>query len=178
MNTAKHLIERIRPEVETGTGLKKPTATAVLPEVESSVPVVELLPLLLDSPSHELNVSEAGSSIGVLNESLLLEGLASEFEQGGANSLITVECVLADYSASRIAMAVEDTGVHLLDLWSNRGEGGKRVVTLRVNCEDPTSVIHSLERYGYEVTDVYARQYADAELATERLMALQSYLRV
>lgn len=171
MQTAKRLIEG---KEARQTRYKD----ALRPVVDASTPAVELLPMLLEAPEREVTVEERGQGLGILTEHLLLEGLAHEFRQKEESALITIECRPGDYSASRIAMAVEDSGVHLTDFWSTSTEGGKVEVTLRVGCDDPTGAVHSLERYGYEVVGVYARQYGDAELAAERLMALQSYLNV
>lgn len=170
MNTAKNLIPSL------------PAASVLpgVPTVSADTPVVDLLPLLLESPNHTLSVTEGDRSMGVLTESLLLEGLSRQYVRRDDCSIVTVVCPTADYSASRLATAVEDAGFHLLDLWSvPRGERDEVEVSLRIRCQDPTSAVHSLERYGYEVAEVHAQNsYADAERAAERLLALQAYLNV
>ncbi len=169
MNTAKSLIP-----ITTS----QPAAPEV-PVVSADTPVVELLPRLLDSPSHTLRVAEGERQLGLLTETLLLEGLAREFVQRDDCATITLRCNPSDYSASRIAVAVEDAGCHLLDLWSGAAPDGRTQVSIRVRCDDPSATVHSLERYGFEVTDVYsASSYFDAEQAAERLFALQAYLNV
>ena len=82
------------------------------------------------------------------------------------------ELVLAvmpeDYSASRIAGAVEDCNAHLLNLNVTRllTERGQMIVDLRVNHSNSSSVARSLERYGFEVLDHGNTHGSDAE--TER----------
>lgn len=68
---------------------------------------------------------------------------------------LSVACYRADYSASRIAHAVEDVDAHLLNLnvTSAITDHGEVVVDLRVNRRSPDSVARSLERYGYRVVD-------------------------
>lgn len=173
MNTAKNIIYRDNPVAD-----KRYTGDVGVPKVSADMPVVELLPRLLESPSHTLSVSEEGRELGVLTETLLLEGLAKEYSRRDDCAIISLRCAPADYSASRIAMAVEDAGFHMLDLWSGNTAEGFTAVYIRVRCDDPTTAVHSLERYGFEVTDVYAHQYADAETAAQRLLALQTYLNV
>lgn len=151
---------------------------AEVPSVSADTPVVDLLTPLLESPSHVLSVSDGNNSLGLLTETLLLQGLAAEFASREDCAIVTLECAAADYSASRIAMAVEDAGFHLLDLWSIPRPEGRLEVSLRVHCDDPSGVVHSLERYGFEVSSVHSRDYADAELARERFEALQAYLNV
>ena len=94
------------------------------------------------------------------------------------SSLVTVECAPADYSASRISHAVEDSDAHIVDLWTVPAENGKIRVTLRVRRADPTPTVHNLERYGYEVVDTSSADYQDAEVAWERILALNALLNV
>lgn len=151
---------------------------AEVPSVSADTPVVDLLAPLLESPTHVLSVSDGERSLGLLTESLLLQGLAEEFASRADCAIVTLECPATDYSASRIAMAVEDSGHHLLDLWTLPRPEGHLAVSLRVQCDDPSGVVHSLERYGFEVIAVHSRNYSDAEKARERFEALQAYLNV
>ena len=93
-------------------------------------------------------------------------------------SLVTVECAPADYSASHLAHAVEDADVHLVDLLSTPRDHGLINVTLRVRCSDPTPVVHNLERYGYDVTDVCAGNYVESTVTIERLLGLKALMDV
>lgn len=173
MNTARNLI----PAYITGSG-ESGVSNAQVPTVSADLPVVDLLPRLLESPSHTLSISDGGKELGLLTERLLLEGLAMEFSRRDDCSIVTVGCSPEEYSASRIATAVEDVGVHVLDLWSGRTPEGRTSVTLRVACDDASAVVHSLERYGYDVLSVHSQNYSDTDRAIERLMALQTYLNV
>ena len=68
------------------------------------------------------------------------------------SSRLLVSCIPADYSASRIARAVEDCDAQLLALsvTSMRDAAGRPVVMLRVNTRNSASIERSLARYGYE----------------------------
>lgn len=79
-------------------------------------------------------------------------------------SELSVACFRTDYSASRIARAVEDVDAHLLNLnvTSVVTPHGEVVVDLRVNRRSAASVARSLERYGYRVVDI--RDSGDAPL--------------
>lgn len=94
-------------------------------------------------------------------------------------SRLLVSCLPSDYSASRIARAVEDVDAHLLNLnVTTDGERlDNRVVTeLRVSHRSPLAVARSLERYGYEVVDVEHDALADDPLAADRLNELMYYI--
>ncbi len=146
--------------------------------VNGDMPVVNVLPRLLDSPDGKLGVKDGGEIVGVIDRDSLLEGIGRMIAARDDCSLITLECSPADYSASRIAHAVEDTDAHLVDLWSVPADGGRMRVTLRVRRNDPSATVHSLERYGYEVVSVYGNDYGDSEIAALRLLELKTLMNV
>ncbi|MDE5806720.1 MAG: hypothetical protein K2H76_01270 [Muribaculaceae bacterium] len=146
--------------------------------VPGEMPLVDVLPRLLDAPGRILGVEEDGERVGVIDQTSLLEGLGRMIPVRDDSSLVTVECAPADYSASRLSHAVEDSDAHIVDLWSAPAENGKIRVTLRVRRSDPTPTVHNLERYGYDVVDTSSAVYQDAEVAWERLLALNTLLNV
>lgn len=146
--------------------------------VAADMPLLEVLPRLLDSPQRRLCVEQGENVLGIIDESSLLEGLGRMIATRDDCSVITVECAPYDYSASRIAHAVEDSNAHLVDLWSIPSDDGHLRVTLRVRRSDPTATVHSLERYGYEVVEAHGSNYRDMELTATRLLELQTLLNV
>lgn len=148
--------------------------------VDASMPVIEVLPRLLDSPGHELSVTEFGEKIGIINQTSMLEGIGKMIAARDDCSIITVECSPEDFSASALAHAVEDTDAHLVDLITMPFDNDKLRVTLRVRHSDPSSAIRSLERYDYHVVDSYAGEESlqELEIATERLLSLRALMNV
>ncbi len=146
--------------------------------VAGDMPVVNVLPRLLDTPDRRLGVKDGGELVGIIDSDSLLGGIGRMIAARDDCSLITLECAPVDYSASRIAHAVEDTDTHLVDLWSVPSDGGKMRVTLRVRRDDPSAVVHSLERYGYEVVSVYGNDYGDSEIAALRLLELKTLMNI
>lgn len=146
--------------------------------VDSEMSMTDILPLLLDAPEHRLGVTSDGEYIGEIDEHSLLEGLSHLISSRDDTSTLVVEVSPSAYSASSIAHAVEDTDTHLVDLWSAPGRGDLIEVTLRVRCDDPSRVVASLERYGYEVKEISGKYYQDSEIALERLLSLQTLLNV
>lgn len=93
-------------------------------------------------------------------------------------SVVVVNCAPADYSASRLAHAVEDCDVHLVDLLSFPEDDHLRVM-LRVRCLEPEGVVQSLERYGYSVVETSGSPDGVAvQMAAERLLELQALMNV
>ncbi len=71
---------------------------------------------------------------------------------------LSVVCSRADYSASRIAHAVEDCDAHLINLnvTSTPHCDDSVSILLRIGLRNPAGVIRSLERYGYRVTAIHS----------------------
>lgn len=80
------------------------------------------------------------------------------FAPAADTSSLLVACDRRDYSASRLARAVEDADAHLLNLnvtslLADDAPDGTVVVALRVGRRDALAVARSIERYGYDVLD-------------------------
>lgn len=146
--------------------------------VDVGMHLLDVLPKLLESPSRLLSVTDDGSVAGTIDQSSMLEALARMIPARYDCSVIELDCAPADYSASHLARAVEDSDVHLVDLLTAPGPDGRLHVTLRVRCDDPTSTVHSLERYGYDVDNVFSRSDAPDVVSYERLLALRTLLNV
>lgn len=69
-------------------------------------------------------------------------------------SVLTVECDNGQYSASRVARAVEDCDAHLINLnvVTPMPAHGPLTLELRADRLNAESIARSLERYGYTVT--------------------------
>lgn len=148
--------------------------------IDADMPLIEVLPRLLDTPMREVGVSDRGVSLGVIDQTSMLEGLGKMIAARDDCSVVTVECRPEDYSASLLAHAVEDSDAHLVDMLTTPAEDGKIRVTLRVRHSDPTAAVHNLERYDFHVVYAHAAEgiSSDAEIAVERLLSLQTLLNV
>lgn len=146
--------------------------------VSAETSLIDLLPLLLDTADHRLGVTDGSEMIGIVDESSLLGGLNGMIVPRDDSSVIVVETSPYAYSASQIAHAVEDADVHLVDLFTSPGAGDIIRVTLRVRTTDPSAVVSSLERYGFEVAEASGNENRDVETAVERLLSLNAMLKV
>ena len=95
---------------------------------------------------------------------------------------LLVGCRRDDYSASRIAHAVEDCDAHLLNLnvMSDEDSGYDMLVDLRINRLSGEAVARSLERYGFDVLSFSGDASADSDDSTlrRRVEELMRYLNV
>ena len=148
--------------------------------IDADMPLLEVLPRLLDSPRREVGVNDGDVSLGVIDQTSMLEGLGRMIAARDDCSIITLECKPEEYSASQIARAVEDSDAHLVDLFTAPDRDGNLKVTLRVRNTDPTSTVRSLERYDFQVVEARGSDDSrfDATIAAERLMSLQAFLNV
>ena len=149
-----------------------------MPSVEASMPVIDILPRLLDTPDRRLGVTDGGVMLGMIDTESVLAGLARLFPARDDTSVIELECAPADYSAAMLTHAAEDADVHVVGLWTAPASDGRIRVTLQLRCEDPAHVARNIERYGFEVVETHARVDSAYELASRRLRELQLYLSV
>ncbi len=93
------------------------------------------------------------------------------------SSRLLVGCAQSDYSASRIAHAVEDADASLINLnvTSLESPEAQLVVALRVDHRDPWRVARSLERYGYVILSM-EDGLADNETVRLRYEELMRYI--
>ena len=149
-------------------------------KVESDMPLIDIIPRLLDTDTHEICVLEDGEVIGIIDQESLLEGIGHMIAARDDCSVITLECAPENYSASLLAHAIEDSDAHLVDLFSSPAENGNISVTLRVRHSDPTAAVRSLERYDFRVLEAHSSgdTIQNLEIATERLLSLQALMNV
>lgn len=118
------------------------------------------------------------------------------FPPVGESSRLLVGCRREDYSASRIARAVEDCDAHLLNLnvtsmgisadeynslADDVASDGKFPVIfdLRVSHRNPSGITRSLERYGYTVLDTLSDDNSsDTAVARERIDQFLRFLEI
>lgn len=168
--TAKDILSFRKPEADEMPNMK----------VEADMPVLDVIPRLLDSGTRELAVVEEEETLGIIDQTSLLEGIGRMIAPRDDCSVITLDCSPQEYSASTLAHAVEDSDAHLVDLISAPADNGRVMVTLRVRHSDPTAAVRSLERYNFHVIDAHSSgdTIQSMEIATDRLLALQVLMNV
>ncbi len=147
-------------------------------EIDAETPIIEVLQHFADCADIVLPVSENGQIIGYIDSQSLIDGLCKTIVARDDSSIINLKCSHHDYSASAIAMAVEDADAHLVDMFSSPSDDEKINVCLRVRHFDPTAAANSLRRHGFEVVSTFSKQSVHAEIAAERLAHLAALLNV
>lgn len=148
----------------------------------ADTPVLQILPELAANPEQPVEiVGDDGVVIGTVGAGALLGALDNMMSGPSADtSWVEMDVAASDYSASAVARAVEDADATLLALVAEPDKEGVPMmhVSLHVDHADPSAVVHSLSRYGYDVRYASGGRNADLETARERYAALALYLNV
>lgn len=140
--------------------------------------LTKVLAAIADSESGRVPVKMSDNTTQYITAGQMATAMATILPYSTDSSEIQVVCHPSQYSASSIARAVEDADAAMLSLLSYPGEGDSLNVYIRTNRADPSPVVHSLERYGYSVSDANGTEYTDARISSQRLYELQHYLNI
>ena len=90
--------------------------------------------------------------IGYIDSQSLIEGLCKTIVARDDSSIINIKCSHHDYSASAIAMAVEDADAHLVDMFSSPSDDEKIIVDVDLSKKgkiaDVIVAVYEEEYYG------------------------------
>lgn len=90
---------------------------------------------------------------------------------------IVLEVQVDDFSPSHLAHLVEQNSARIINLFTySDEETGKTYVGLRIDLEDASNVVRSLERFSYTVVYYFQRQGLTDETMKNRLNELMYYL--
>ena len=113
---------------------------------------------------------------------ITLSDLVTKFEElaviNQPGGIIVLNLNKNDYSLAQVAHVVESNNAKVLSSYIfERPETGKLELTLKVNREEVTSIIQSLERYDYEVI-AYFQESAHLEDLKGRYDELMRYINI
>jgi hypothetical protein len=107
----------------------------------------------------------------------LMEKLDEVGNMGNGGALIVLEMSPRDYLLSQIAHIVEQNNAKVLHVFSYlEEETAKQIVFLKIDLEDATHVLRSLERFNYTVRYSIQKQVLSDETMKRRLDELMYYL--
>lgn len=155
------------------------SAPAEAGKVTEATPAMLLLPQLLESPTATVEVTDSdGGTLGVVDAHAMLRCLGTMLGDAREASWVEASVAATAYSASSVARAVEDADANLLDMLTSPDpdDSSRMRISLRVSHADPSGVVRSLERYGYEVTTAVGTGNDDYDKARRRLSELELYL--
>src|ERR1041385_5078934 len=140
--------------------------------------------ILRVASDHKLQI------VAVLNEEdqyvgvITIQDVMTSFAQSAAiqipGGIIVLSMNLIDYSLAEIARLVEENNAKIISFMMVEDplDKGKIKLTLKINQEDLTRVIATLERFGYRVIARYQENRTDPSNEKERLDMLMRYLNI
>jgi acetoin utilization protein AcuB len=116
--------------------------------------------------------------MGVITQQNLLSYCSEMTDAKDPGSLIVLELNQMDYSLSQIAQIAESNGARILSLFlTPRYDSTELEVTLKINLQDVSAVLQTLERYGYKVQASFTQGDSKKNLK-ERYDSLMHYLNI
>jgi len=116
--------------------------------------------------------------MGVITQQHLLRYFAEMTDARDPGSLIILELNQIDYSLSQIAQIAESNGARVLSLFiTPHNDSTQLDVTLKINLENASPVLQTLERYGYTVRASFTQGNSQKDLK-DRYDSLMQYLNV
>ena len=118
----------------------------------------------------------------MFSEELLRSKLLSLFRKlndagnmGNEGTIIALEMVPQEYLLSQITHLIEQNNAKVLSAFSYMEEG-KQIVLLKIDLEDASSVLQSLERFNYTVIDSFQKEMRPTDTIRNRIDELMHYL--
>jgi acetoin utilization protein AcuB len=116
--------------------------------------------------------------IGVITQQSLLNYFSEMTDAKDPGSLIVLELNQLDYSLSQIAQIAESNGARILSLFlTPQPDSTELEVTLKINLQDASAVLQTLERYGYRVRASFTQGNSKKDLK-DRYDSLMHYLNI
>ena len=122
-------------------------------------------------------IGEAGEYIGAITLGLLTEKIDEICNAGSHGALIAIETNPQDYSLSQLIHLAESNNARVLSMFSFIvPDTDKHIVMIKIDLEDASPVLRSLERFNYKVKYYAQRQSLTDETMRNRLDELIYYL--
>ncbi|GHV71401.1 hypothetical protein FACS189420_6390 [Bacteroidia bacterium] len=122
-------------------------------------------------------VNEKGEYAGSITLPALVGGLNELCNTGSEGALIALEMNPRDYVLSQIIRLIESNNANVVNLFTYFvSETGKQLLLFKIDLEDASPVLRSLERFNYKVKYYLQKQMLTDEILKNRLDELLFYL--
>lgn len=133
---------------------------------------------------HKLQIvavlDEEGAYVGVITVQDVMTSFAQSAAVQMPGGILVLSMNLIDYSLSEISRYVEENNAKIISsmLVEDMMDKGKIKVTLKINQQDLSRIVATLERFGYRVIGRYQEQRADGGHDKDRIDMLMRYLNI
>ena len=148
------------------------------PLVNDNATLLEVLRVMSTKELTALPVvSDDGKYLGAITLPILVEKLAEVTQAIAQGALIAIEINYQDYNLSQLSHLVESNNAKILSLLSYPVLGtSKLTVLVRIDLEDASPVLRSLERFNYQVLYSVQNGERSDDVMLRRLDELMYYL--
>jgi len=148
------------------------------PSVREESSILDVLNLMSKDFLSLLPVlTEAGKYVGVVTLPALIQGLSELCNVGSEGALIAVETNRRDYILSQIIHLMESNNASILSFFTySVAETDKQILLFKIDLEDASPVLRSLERFNYKVIYHFQKQMLTDDVMKKRLDELMFYL--
>lgn len=116
--------------------------------------------------------------MGVITQQKLLSYFSDMIDAKDPGSLIVLELHQTDYSLSQIAQIAESNDAKILSLFVTPHRDSTELdVTIKINLQDASAVLQTLERYGYVIKESFTQGDSKKSLK-DRYDSLMHYLNI
>jgi CBS domain-containing protein len=118
-----------------------------------------------------------GEYAGVITLPVLIESLSEISNTGSEGALIAVELNQPEFVLSQMIHLIEANRAKVLSLFSyTDNETGKQILLFKIDLEDASPVLRSLERFNYPVKYYRQKQMLPDEILRDRVDELIHYI--
>ena len=122
-------------------------------------------------------IADNGEYAGALTLPILIESLDEMSNTGSDGALIAVETNRQEFVLSQMIHLIEDNRAKVLSLFSYMDkETGRLILLFKIDLEDASPVIRSLERFNYQVKYYRQKQMFPDEILQKRVDELIHYI--
>lgn len=149
--------------------------------------------LFVDQNEHYYEVlkkayESSSSIVAVLNEDkkylgcITVQDVVEAFSKMSAinspGSIIVASMSMMDYSMAEISRIIESEGGKILSSFTEHAGDDENIrLTIKINLENSSAIVSSLQRFGYQIVAVFGKGEED-QFEQERLDILMRYLKV
>lgn len=140
----------------------------------------ELLKKAYEASSNLVAVLDENQKyLGSVTIQDVVEAFSKMSSINSPGTIVVISLTQADYSMTELSRIIESEGGKILSSFveNNDQQPGKIRVTIKLNLENASTIISSLERFGYTISSIFGK--GDEEMIEkERLDTLLRYLKV
>ena len=147
------------------------------PMVNERASILEVLGVMSQENLTVLPVVEDGEYLGAVTLPALVDKLSEVTQSGSQGALIAIEMNSQDYDLSQLSHLIESNNAKVLSLLTYPVEKtSKLVILFRIDLEDASPVLRSLERFNYRVLYCVQKEGLADDIMRKRLDELMYYL--